>query len=282
MTLNSENVEIYVPDVTPDVEALGRTTHLSIAAHQDDIEIMAYHGILECFQQPDRWFTGVVVTDGAGSPRSGAYADYTDEMMKEVRKQEQRKAAVVGDYTAAMLLGYSSSVVKDPGRDDVVEDIMKLLDKCQPEYLYIHNLADKHPTHVACAIRTIDALRRLGYRPRLKGFYGCEIWRDLDWLPDEAKIVFDVSPHENIAMALVSVFDSQITGGKRYDLATMGRRRANATYHESHGTDVATAVINAMDLMPMLDDPSLSPEEFLKAHLDSFARSVLGPLKGLL
>jgi len=96
MTLNSENVEIYVPDVTPDVEALGRTTHLSIAAHQDDIEIMAYHGILECFQQPDRWFTGVVVTDGAGSPRSGAYADYTDEMMKEVRKGGAEAGAAQG------------------------------------------------------------------------------------------------------------------------------------------------------------------------------------------
>ncbi|NLN90922.1 MAG: PIG-L family deacetylase [candidate division WS1 bacterium] len=282
MTLNSENVEIYIPDGTPDAEALGRTTHMSIAAHQDDIEIMAYHGILECFRQPGRWFTGVVVTDGAGSPRSGVYADYTDEMMKGVRKREQRKAAVVGDYAAAVLLGYPSSVAKDPGRDDVVEDIMELLEECQPEYLYIHNLADKHPTHIACAIRTIDALRRLGYGPRLKGFYGCEIWRDLDWLPDEGKIVFDVSPHDNIAMALVSVFDSQITGGKRYDLATMGRRHANATYYESHGTDVATAVINAMDLMPLLDDPSLSPEEFLNAQLDGFARSVLGRLKGVL
>lgn len=282
MTLNSENVEIYIPDGTPDADALGRTTHMSIAAHQDDIEIMAYHGILECFRQPGRWFTGVVVTDGAGSPRSGVYADYTDEMMKGVRKREQRKAAVVGDYAAAVLLGYPSSVAKDPGRDDVVEDIMELLEECQPEYLYIHNLADKHPTHIACAIRTIDALRRLGYGPRLKGFYGCEIWRDLDWLPDEGKIVFDVSPHDNIAMALVSVFDSQITGGKRYDLATMGRRHANATYYESHGTDVATAVINAMDLMPLLDDPSLSPEEFLNAQLDGFARSVLGRLKGVL
>jgi len=40
---------------------------------------------------------------------------------------------------------------------------------------------------------------------------------------------------ENLQFALLGVFESQIAGGKRYDLALMGRRRANATYFESHG-----------------------------------------------
>ena len=34
--------------------------------------------------------------------------------------------------------------------------------------------------------------------------------------------------------ALIGVFDSQIAGGKRHDLAVLGRRRANATYNASH------------------------------------------------
>ena len=66
------------------------------------------------------------------------------------------------------------------------------------------------------------------------------MWRDLDWLMDADKVVFDVSAHENLQAALLGVFDSQICGGKRYDLATMGRRRANATYFASHGVDVST------------------------------------------
>jgi len=61
------------------------------------------------------------------------------------------------------------------------------------------------------------------------------VWRDLDWLVDSDKAPFDVSEHENLQAALLGVFDSQIAGGKRYDLASMGRRRANATYFESHG-----------------------------------------------
>ena len=31
------------------MRAVAKTTHMAIGAHQDDIEIMAYHGVLECF-----------------------------------------------------------------------------------------------------------------------------------------------------------------------------------------------------------------------------------------
>ena len=64
-----ETAEIFVPDNLPVDQALARTTHLAVSAHQDDLEIMAFDGVLKAFQQPDKWFTGVVVTDGAGSPR---------------------------------------------------------------------------------------------------------------------------------------------------------------------------------------------------------------------
>ena len=73
-----------------------KITHLCVAAHFDDVEFMAYHGVLECFGKEDAWFASAVMTDGAGSPRSGLYGDYTDEQMKAVRIKEQRKAAVVG------------------------------------------------------------------------------------------------------------------------------------------------------------------------------------------
>ena len=62
-------------------------THMCFAAHFDDIEFMAYHGILQCFGRSDRWFGGVVMTDGAGSPRTGIYADYNDDQMKKIRLQ---------------------------------------------------------------------------------------------------------------------------------------------------------------------------------------------------
>ena len=43
--LNEMRAKVFVPDGTPVSEALARTTHLAVSAHQDDIEIMAYDGI---------------------------------------------------------------------------------------------------------------------------------------------------------------------------------------------------------------------------------------------
>ncbi|MEI9866262.1 MAG: hypothetical protein WDN00_17245 [Limisphaerales bacterium] len=57
---------------------------------------------------------------------------------------------------------------------------------------------------------------------------GCEVWRNLDWLGDNEKFLMDVSGHDKLAARLNGVFASQIAGGKRYDLATLGRRSANA------------------------------------------------------
>lgn len=258
MKLNHAHANIFVPDAVSVEAALARTTHLCIAAHQDDIELMAYHGIAECFGRSDRWFTGVVVTNGAGSPRSGLYGNHSDEQMQTVRLREQRKAAFIGEYGCQLQLGYSSSAAKDPSRTDLLEDLVEILVASRPQIVYAHNLADKHETHIAVVLRTIAALRSLSGKYRPEKVYGCEMWRGLDWLPDEDKQVLPVSSAPNIAAALVGVFDSQISGGKRYDLAAAGRRLANATYFASHNTDSETALTYAMDLTPLIDDPALS------------------------
>jgi len=75
MKLSKSTSEIYVPDGTDIDKALERTTHLGIGAHPDDLEIMCYAGIYKCFGRNDKYFTDVVATNGAGSPRAGIYAN---------------------------------------------------------------------------------------------------------------------------------------------------------------------------------------------------------------
>jgi LmbE family N-acetylglucosaminyl deacetylase len=283
MKLNQATADIFVPDGLPVEEALARTTHLAVGAHQDDLEIMAFDGVLACFQRDDRWFCGVVVTDGRGSPRDDLYAGYTDEEMRAIRRVEQKKAAVVGEYGAQVLLDHSSSAVKDPANEAVVQDLLVLLQATHPDVVYTHNPADKHDTHVATALRLVEAIRRLPAGERPRKLYGCEVWRDLDWMVDADKVAFDVSAHENLQAALLGVFDSQVSGGKRYDLATMGRRRANATYLAAHETDVATGTIFAMDLTPLVKEPEMSVTAYVREHVDRLAREVtdrLGRLQG--
>ncbi len=274
MQLQNSGAEVYVPDGSAADAALARTTHLAVSAHQDDIEIMAYHGILECFGKPDKGFAGVTVTNGSGSPRDGLYANYTDAEMQVVRRKEQKKAAFVGEYTAHVFLDYSSSAIKDGANTQVVEDLKKIIAASKPQVIYTHNLADKHDTHVATTLRTIRALRELPREARPQHLYGCEVWRNLDWLIDDDKVVFNVEAHENLAMSLVGVFDSQVCGGKRYDLATMGRRRANATYLASHGVDESTSLIFGTDLTPLMEDKQLDPWEYTRGFINRFAQEV--------
>ena len=281
MKLYLESAEIFIPDGQKLENALARTTHMGIGAHQDDLEIMALSGILECFQRDDKWFCGVVVTNGSGSPREDLYKNYTDDEMRAVRRKEQKKAAIVGEYSAQVQLDYPSSAVKRGDKAAVTEDLINLFKATQPEVVYTHNLGDKHDTHVGVALRVIEAVRRLEAADRPKKLFGCEVWRDLDWVVDEDKVTFDVTAHENLQAALLGVFDSQISGGKRYDLATMGRRRANATFFESHGTDIANGMIYAIDLTPLIKDLNKDPRTFLTEFTERFSEDITDRLMRL-
>jgi LmbE family N-acetylglucosaminyl deacetylase len=282
MKFNLDTAQIFVPDGLPAEEALARTTHLAISAHQDDLEIMALDGILQCFQREDKWFAGVVVTNGSGSPRSGLYTDCTDEEMRRVRAKEQFKAAFVGEYAAQILLDYPSSAIKDRANTSAVEDLAQIIRAARPDVIYTHNLADKHTTHIGVAVKVIAAIRSLPEAERPQHVYGCEVWRNLDWMVDSDKVLFDVSAQEGLQIALLGLFDSQITGGKRYDLATMGRRRANATYFESHATDVTTGLIFGMDLTPLAQDPSKDIVAYVQAYITRFAQDVSERISGVL
>jgi len=279
MKLSEASAEIWVPDGLSEEAALKRTTHMSIAAHQDDVEIMALEGILAGFGSSEKWFTAVIVTNGAGSPRDGIYGKYTDDQMQAVRKFEQKKAAFVGEYAAVALLNHPSSNVKSASNPAAKNDIKAIVGAARPEVIYTHNLADKHDTHVGVTLRTIAALRELPADHRPKKVYGCEVWRDLDWMVDGDKVVFKLAERENIAASLVGVFDSQIAGGKRYDLATLGRRRAHATYYQSHSVDAAQMINFGMDLTPLIHDEKLDPAEYIGGFVKRFADDVNARVK---
>ena len=279
MKLHNTTAEIFIPDGQPVPAALKRITHLGIGAHQDDLEFMAFHGILACYHCEDHWFGGVTCTNGAGSARIGPYEKFTDAQMMTVRRQEQNTAATVGRYGAMIQLDYPSSAVKDASATALRNDLQQILAATRPQIVYTHNLADKHDTHIGVAVATVQALRALPAADRPAKVYGCEIWRDLDWLPDADKVLLDVSTHENLAAAVNGVFDSQIAGGKRYDLATFGRRRANATFLESHATDTATSLIFGMDLTPLVTDPTRDIVGYVTGFIEKFREDVSSKLK---
>ncbi|MFP4166054.1 MAG: PIG-L deacetylase family protein [Opitutales bacterium] len=281
MHFSQPAADLYVPDERPLEEALPRTTRMGIGAHQDDLEFMALHGILECFHKTDQWFGGITCTDGAGSSRTGPYAEFSDEQMKAVRLEEQKAAAQIGQYGFMAQLGHSSAHAKEPAkRNALSSDIRILLEYTLPEVVYTHNPFDKHRTHVGVLLAVLEAVHALPESDRPRQIFGCEVWRGLDWLPDSLKVIHNVSAHPNLAASLNGVFDSQITGGKRYDLAVEGRRLANATFFESHAVDDANRVAYAIDLSA-LRTPEVSLEDFMRNLLDTFDDEVLGLINDL-
>jgi LmbE family N-acetylglucosaminyl deacetylase len=270
MKLHNPTAAIFLPDGRPPK----RITHLGIGAHQDDLEFMAFHGILACYHSDTQWFGGVTCTNGGGSSRIGPYAKFTDAEMMAVRRKEQNAAAVVGRYGMMIHLDYPSSAIKSATDTALKDDLKQILAGMRPQIVYTHNPADKHDTHIGVVVAALQAMRELPRDQRPAKVWGCEIWRNLDWLPDADKVIMDVGAHGNLAAALNGVFDSQIAGGKRYDLATLGRRQANATFFESHATDAATQLIFGMDLTPVVADESRDIIEYVTGFIDKFKTDV--------
>ncbi len=270
---------LVTPDGKTGPDAIRRTTHLGIGAHQDDLEFMAFHGILTCYDRTDRWFGGVTITDGRGSSRAGRFKDWTDDQIAAERIREQEAAAVIGQYSFIAQLGFGSAAVRDAQQSAVRDDLRRIFEASRAEVVYLHNLADKHDTHVGCALRCIEAMRQLPKAERPKMVYGCEVWRDLDWLVDSEKIAMPISARPELARALNEVFATQIAGGKRYDLAVLGRRTANATFSNAHSTDQESAMQWAMDLTPLIQDDSLDPVAYTVGFIDRLKADVTARIR---
>jgi len=274
MKLNNAKGHIFIPDGRDIAAAMERTTHLCIAAHQDDVEIMAYGSIAECYANENKWFSAVVITDGAGSPRDGEYASMTDEEMQKVRSQEQDDAASIGKYSAMLQLGYPSKALKSADNGvQCAAELAEIIKACSPEVILTHNLADKHDTHVGVVLRVLEAIRLLPKELRPKKLYALEVWRGLDWLMDSSKVVFDTAPEPEIAEKLLSVFASQCAGGKRYDLAALGRRLANATFFASHAVDTVDSCTYGIDITELMDNNDASG--FIEKHINDMRSDIL-------
>ena len=272
ITLHQPQARLFYP--ATGLGDLAKTTHLCIAAHQDDIELMAAGGILACYGKTDKGFTGVVVTDGGGSPRTGIYAKCSDEDMKAIRAKEQENAASIGGYNAQFQLHYPSSQVKDNQNPHLVDELVEIILATSPQVVFTHNFADKHDTHCAVAARVLQALRKIPMEKRPHKVYAMEVWRGLDWLCDQSKTLFDTSQDEFLQNALLGVFHSQIAGGKRYDLAGIGRRRANATYFASHATDDFASGEYGLDMTELVNNDQMTPWAFMNQHIEDFKNDV--------
>jgi LmbE family N-acetylglucosaminyl deacetylase len=276
LKISKKESQVYFPN--HDIKDLSLCSHLGVGAHQDDLEIMASHGILSCLDSKINNFVGVTVTNGSGSARQGIYKNVSDESMQKLRAKEQNESAQLGQYLGMLQLGFTSSEIKNKINPSLIDDLKNIIKNTKPDFIYTHNLADKHTTHVAVSVHLVQALRELGYKPQK--FYGCEVWRSLDWLSDADKIPLEIKDPQLIAH-LIECHKSQTEGGKRYDLATLGRLKANATYYESHNVDQMDNLWFAMDLMPLIEDIKIPLKDFIIQHIEKLKFEIVDAIDSI-
>ena len=137
-------------------------------------------------------------------------------------------------------------------RGGLVDELAEVLSRYpRVEAAFVHNPFDEHPTHVAAFATAIRAFSALPEEIRPERVYGCEVWRGLDWLPASRKVAIDVSGTEPLARSLMDCFESQ-NAVKRYDIASLARRQANATFYQSHEGDTASELIFALDVTKLV------------------------------
>lgn len=265
MKLKNPEANLYIPDGKDEDAALLRTTHMGIGAHPDDLEILAIHGIGQCYNSKSKWFTGVTVTEGGGKERI--------EKLAETRKKEQIAAAKMGKYGAQVQLYYSGpdiSGTEPPRYDDALSDLLYILSMAQPEVIYVHNIFDKHEAHGAIARLVLDALRQVPADRRPQHVYGCEVWGGLDWVAWDMKVSLEVSEYLSLQKKLLECHKSQLKGKHQYADAAPARSIGNATFGDGVDMENAKAILYALDLMPFVTDPDLTVKAFLDRYLFGF------------
>ena len=263
--------EIYIPKNAKK----GKIKYLCISAHADDTEIMAYHGIKKSLENENVEFNTVIVTDGAGSSRTGKYKNVTNEQMVKLRNAEQKAVADYAHYATVWFLNYES---KHNRTAELISDLKEIIINLKPEVIYTHNICDSHKTHIMTVSAVVKALKEIKNIFLPEKFYGMETWRDLDWLAEKNKLIFDVSCNDGTDAKLLSMFESQTEGGKRYDLAAVARREANATFSASHQVDSYSKINYGMDLMPLVKD-EIPMSLYAVGLIDGFVNEVISNLK---
>lgn len=265
-------MEIFVPR-----SAQGSKVRvIGVAAHKDDLELFAAHGILRSYGQGG--FAGVVLTDGGACPRGRGYEGVSDEDMAQLRTAEQKRAAETGRYEILYLMEKTSDEVKRNLRDTAEELAALFRRHPATDALYLHSPFDRHATHVAAFKCAVAALNMLKDEEKPRKVYACEVWRSLDWLAEEDRTALDVSGGERLTAEQLSAYASQ-NAAKRYDIAALARRAANATFAHGHSADTSSSVIFAADATECAYGKSA--EEFVKEKIANFSREVTNMLESL-
>ena len=245
----------------------GPVKFVCICAHPNDCEIMAIDGIQRGYRASKYTFACVVTTDGADAERNGRFAKATDKRMIAVSMQEQKRAANIGRYHAVYFMNYSAEEARDQENEDIVNEYVEIVKELKPRIIYTHSLLDRNPTHVAVAVKVINALRTMKKGDQPKVLYGCESERDLDWVIPSKIVTFNVSKNLRLQRQLISAHKSSIMS-RDYINAAIGRRLVNAVFNKDEKRKTAKMTAKAINMTTLLRRKEFPIKRFAMSFVD--------------
>jgi LmbE family N-acetylglucosaminyl deacetylase len=266
----------YSPQGLSPTDAKSRVRVLAVGAHPDDLEFMCLEPIARCRAQ--RNFGGLIVTSGSGSLRAPEHTNLSAAAYAEIRWEEQKKAARLGEYAFVDSLNVESATLRDAsGLARLADTFENYFADLSLEALYMHQPFDRHASHVRVCFALLEALRRLPKSKRPAQILGCEVWRNLDWAPKSTKQLRPLSRADlELQVRLAEVFVSQADPktAKNYVQALVGRKTANAVFQEGLTQDSGVALEVFVDLAPWVDS-KLSWRELGDQFLNEFREEAL-------
>jgi LmbE family N-acetylglucosaminyl deacetylase len=228
---------------------------------------MAIDGIQRGYRASKYTFACVVTTDGADSERSGRYARATDRKMTSVVVAEQKRAANIGRYHAVYFMNYSTEEVRDQENEDIVNEYVEIIKELKPRIIYTHSLLDRHPSHVAVAVKVINALRSMKKGDQPKVLYGCESERDLDWVNPEKVVTFNISKNLRLQRQLISAHKSS-NMSRDFVNAAIGRRLVNAVFNRDEKKKSAKLTAKAINMTTLLRRKDFPIKRYAMSFVD--------------
>lgn len=196
-----------------------------IAPHPDD-DALGVGGSLKMHaENEDNVFT-VFVTSGSGSPATGGKR--TPASLAALRQEEAVKSMRIYGALAGIFLGYEATDAREVKTEEVTQDIFRVLIALKPARIYVPSPFEKHPTHIACLQRTLEAIYRVpGFVPELRG-YG--VWGDIFAAESELEIV-DITDVIDVKKRACRAHESQCKNTTR-DVAMAGYNHYIASYND--------------------------------------------------
>lgn len=252
---------------TPRSGKKGPVKFVCICAHPDDCEIMAIDGIQRGYRASKYTFACVVTTDGADAERAGRYTKMEDQRMAHIMMNEQKKAANIGRYHAVYFMNYSNEEARNQENEDIVNEYVEIIKELKPRVVYTHSILDRHPTHVAVAIKVINAIRSMKKGDQPKVLYGCESERNLDWLDPSKVVTFNVSKNMRLQRQLIACHKSS-NASRDYINACIGRRLVNAVFNRDEKKKTAKLTTKAINMTTLLRRKDFPIKRYAMSFVD--------------